>query len=92
MGAVQLPDEIQRLIERQVAAGRAPSAIAFLEEAVLRLVEDATSEDEETLKAAEAGIADMEAGRYVTVAMPEDSQPLHERMMTRLRESLAANK
>lgn len=92
MGAIQLPDEIQRMIERQVEEGRATSAAAFLEEAVLRLVEDANAEEEETRRVAQVGIADMEAGRYVTVATPEDSQRLHERMMTRLRESLAADK
>ena len=92
MGAVQLPDELQRVIEQQVEEGRATSAAALLEEAVLRLVEDADAEDEETCKAARAGIADVAAGRYATVATPEDSQRIHERLMARLRENLTADR
>ncbi len=64
MGALHLPDELQRVIERQVAEGRATSAGAFLEEAVLRLIEDVCLEEEEIIAAAQAGIADVEAGRY----------------------------
>lgn len=90
MGAIQLPDELQLVIERQVAEGRAPSAAAFLEEAVLRLIDEARTEEEEVRSAAQAGIADVEASRYVTVATPEDSRLLHERMMERLRTRLAA--
>ncbi len=92
MGAIQLPDELQRVIEGEVAEGRAASAAAFLEEAVLRLVEDAHAEEEETHRAAQAGIADAEAGRYTIVGTPEDGQRLHARMMARLRERLAADK
>ena len=48
MGVVQLPDELQRVIERQVAEGRAASPAAFLEEAVRRLVDEARDEEDET--------------------------------------------
>lgn len=89
MGAVQLPDELQRVIERQVAEGRATSAVAFLEEAVLRLIDDARLEDDEVRAAVQAGIADIEAGRYTTVATPEDSQRLLEQMLARLRANLS---
>lgn len=91
MGAVHLSDELQRVIERQVREGRATSAAAFLEEAVLRLVEDTHSEEEDVRRAVQAGIADIEAGLYATVTTPEDGQLLHERMMVRLRESLASD-
>jgi Arc/MetJ-type ribon-helix-helix transcriptional regulator len=74
MGAVQLPDELQRVIERQVAEGRATSAADFLDEAVLRLIDEARLEEEEIVAAAQAGIADMEAGRYRIVATSEDGQ------------------
>ena len=90
MGAVQLPDELQRVIERQVAEGRAPTPAAFLEEAVLRLVEDARSEQQELFEVAQAGIADIEAGRYTTVATPADSRLAHKRLLARLRARLAA--
>lgn len=92
MGAVQLSDEIQSMIERQIEEGRATSMGAFLEEAVLRLVDDARSEEEEATRAAKAGIADVEAGHYATVVGPDDNRLLHERMMARLREGLAAEK
>ena len=41
MGAVQLPDELQHVIEREVAEGRASSPAALVEEAVMRLVDAA---------------------------------------------------
>jgi Arc/MetJ-type ribon-helix-helix transcriptional regulator len=88
MGATQLPDELQRAVEQQVEQGRATSAAAFLEEAVLRLLEDAESEEDDIRRAADSGIADIEAGRYVTVATPEDRQQLDQRLMSRLRENL----
>ena len=90
MGVVQLPDELQRVIERQVAEGRAASSAAFLEEAVRRLVDEATVEEGELLRAVEAGSADMEAGRYVTVATPEDERRVQDGMMTRLLARLSA--
>ena len=88
MGAIQLPDELQRVIEQQVARGRATSTAAFLEEAVLRLIDAVRSEEEDIAAAAQAGIADIEAGRYLTVCNPEDEQRLHERLMARLRANL----
>jgi Arc/MetJ-type ribon-helix-helix transcriptional regulator len=88
MGAIQLPDELQQAIEQQVEQGRAASPTAFLQEAVLRLIEDKEAEEADIRRAAETGIADMEAGRYVTVATPEDARLLDERLMSRLRESL----
>jgi Arc/MetJ-type ribon-helix-helix transcriptional regulator len=93
MGAVQLPDELERAIERQVEQGRAASAAAFLQEAVSRLIEDADAEaeEDEICRAATAGIADIEAGRFMTVATPEDYRALGERLMARLRESLTAD-
>lgn len=92
MGAVQLPDELQREIERQVAEGRAASAAAFLEEAVLRLIDDGRREEHEIAATAQAGVADTEAGRFTTINTPDDGQRLHERMIARLRGSLAAEK
>jgi predicted transcriptional regulator len=84
MGVVRLPDALQRVIERQVAEGRAASPAAFLEEAVMRLVDDGRAEEDEIRRAAEAGIADAEAGRYTTVMTPEDERLLHERLMARV--------
>jgi predicted transcriptional regulator len=91
MGVVQLPDELQRVIERQVAEGRAASPTAFLEEAVMRLVDEAQAEEDALLQASEAGRADIDAGRYATVATPEDGRLLQERLMARLKARLAAD-
>jgi Arc/MetJ-type ribon-helix-helix transcriptional regulator len=90
MSAVQLPDELQRAIERHVAEGRATSAAAFLEEAVLRLIDDAAREDDEIQSAAQAGVADMAAGQFSTIATPDDRRQLEDRMMAHLRAGLAA--
>ena len=91
MGVIQLPDELQRVIERQVAEGRAASSAAFLEEAVRRLVDETRGEEDELLLAVEAGSADIEAGRYLTVATPEDERRIHDGMMARLRARLSAD-
>ena len=89
MGVVQLPDELQRVIERQVAEGRAASPAAFLEEAVRRLVDETRGEDDELRQAVEAGSGDIEAGRYVTVATPEDERRIHNGMMARMQARLS---
>lgn len=91
MGVVQVPDELQYVIERQVAEGRATNLAAFLEEAVMRLVDETRAEEGAVWQAAEAGLADIEAGRYTTMATPEDTQLLQERLMARLQARLAAD-
>jgi Arc/MetJ-type ribon-helix-helix transcriptional regulator len=90
MGAVQLRDELQRDIERQVTEGRATTAAAFVEEAVLRLIDAAELEEQEVLAAAQAGIGDIAARRFTAINTPENGQRLYERIMPRLRASLAA--
>lgn len=89
MGAVQLPDHLKRVIDQQVAAGRASSETAFLEQAILRLAQELEAEDD-IVAVAEEGIAAVSRGDCVTVASPEDSEALHQRAMARLRASLAA--
>jgi predicted transcriptional regulator len=92
MGVVQLPDELQRVIERQVAEGRASSPTAFLEEAVMRLVDETVAEEDEVQRAVQDGLADIEAGRYRTVAGSDDERRLRDDMMTRLRSRLPASR
>jgi Arc/MetJ-type ribon-helix-helix transcriptional regulator len=85
---VSLPDELQDLIGRQVAEGRAASEAEFLLEAARRYAEELDLEDEMVAEA-EAGIAD--AGRYVTISTPEDAEAWHEQKMARLRDRLATD-
>ncbi|GAV34195.1 hypothetical protein ROTAS13_01858 [Roseomonas sp. TAS13] len=91
MGVVQLPDELQRVIERQVAEGRASSPTAFLEEAVMRLVDETSAEEDEVRQAAQDGSADIEAGRYRMVASPDDERRLRDDIMARLRSRLSTS-
>ena len=93
MGIIQvrLPEEIEEIIERQVASGRVESADAYLIEAARRFAVDLEVEDE-IAQEAEAGITDAAAGRYVTIASPEEADAYHERTMRRLRDRLAADK
>lgn len=88
MGVVQLPDGLQRVIERQVAEGRASSPTAFLEEAVMRLVAETSAEEDEVQRAVQDGSADIDAGCYRTVASPDDERRLRDDVMTRLRSRL----
>lgn len=90
MGVIQLPDELQRVIERQVAEGRAANPAAFLEEAVRRLVDETVTEENEIFQAAEAGSADIATGRFVTVATAGDEESIRDGMMARLRARFAA--
>jgi Arc/MetJ-type ribon-helix-helix transcriptional regulator len=89
VGIVQLPDELKRVIERQVAEGRADSPAAFLEKAVRCLVDETRAEEDNVRQAAEAGVADIGAGRYTTVATQDDEQLLQERLMTKFRRPLS---
>ncbi len=91
MGVVQLSDELQRIIEWLVVKGRATSPTAFLEEAVMRLIDETSAEEDEVRRAVEAGSADIDAGRYTTVAAPEDERRLREGMMARLQSRLSAD-
>ena len=79
------------MIEPQVAEGEAASPSAFLEEAVKRLVDEARSEEDELLRAVEAGSADIEAARYTTVATAEDERHRHHGMMARQQARLSAS-
>jgi Arc/MetJ-type ribon-helix-helix transcriptional regulator len=90
MGVVQLPDQLTQVIARQVAEGRAESEAAYLEEAVRRYAEDLDAEDD-IVAAAEAGIRDVEAGRYVSISSPDDAEALHDRTMWRLRGRLGTD-
>jgi Arc/MetJ-type ribon-helix-helix transcriptional regulator len=88
---VQLPEQLQEIIDRQVAEGRVTSQSEFLVEAARRFAEDLALEDE-IASEAEAGIADADAGRFIAIATPEDAASLHQRTMARLRSRLAADK
>lgn len=90
MGAVQIPDELERLIKRRVAEGQATTLTAFVQEAVSRLLDDMDTEQDDLERAALAGLADAEAGRTTTIATAADEQALHDRLMSRLRDRLAA--
>lgn len=87
---VQLSEQLQQVVDRQLAAGRAASQDEFLIEAARRFAEDIDLEDE-VVAEAEAGIADAEASRFVTIATPEDAAALHERTITRLHARMAAD-
>ena len=81
---VQLPDDLKRIIEPQIAEGHATSDAEFLAEAARRYAAhlDAEGEIADMVKRADADVA---AGRYTMVATAEDSQALHDAAMARLR-------
>lgn len=91
MGVVQvrLPDEVQEIINRQVAEGRAADAAEFLVEAARRYAEDLDLEGD-LVTEAKAGIADIEAGRFRTISTREDAEAWHQEKMARLRDRLVA--
>ncbi len=85
---IQLPEQIQQVIDHQVAAGRVASQSEFLIEAARRFAEDIALEDEIATEA-EAGIADAQAGRFEIITTPDDAAKLHERTMMRLQSRMA---
>jgi putative addiction module CopG family antidote len=87
---VQLPDHLKQIIDQQVAEGRVESESAYIEEAVRRYAEDIQAEDE-IVAEAEAGIADAEAGCFITVSSSGDAEALHVRTMARLRDRLVSD-
>jgi len=87
---VSLPDELQAIIDREIAIGRVESASAYLVEAARRFAADIEVEDE-IVAEAQAGIADAEAARAVTIAMSDEAEAWHERMMARLRDRLSTD-
>jgi predicted transcriptional regulator len=85
MGAINLRDDIQRAVEDQVAQGRAESATAFVEGAVVMLLEELRAEEEEILRVGAAGIADIEAGRFVEISSVEEHDRLMDEIKARVR-------
>lgn len=87
MGVVQvnLPSDLGELIAREVAAGRAVSADAYVAEAVRFYLES----EEEIVAEAEAGIADIEAGRFTEIRTREELQAWGDAALARLRARFA---
>jgi Arc/MetJ-type ribon-helix-helix transcriptional regulator len=90
MGAIQIPDQLKQIIDRQVAAGRAASEADYVQEA-LRAYADHLDAEFEIAGMAGRADADMAAGRFVTVTDVEDREARHASTMARLRENLAAD-
>ncbi len=76
MGAVQLPDDLKQVIDRQVAEGRVASEAEFLAQAVHRYAAALESDEGEIAAAADEGIADISYGRFELIADLEDLQRL----------------
>jgi Arc/MetJ-type ribon-helix-helix transcriptional regulator len=84
MGAVQIPDHLKQVIDRQIAEGRATSEADYVANALSAYAEHLEAENEIATMAVRAD-ADMAAGRFVTVTSTEDSDALHASTMARLR-------
>jgi Arc/MetJ-type ribon-helix-helix transcriptional regulator len=92
MGAlvqVQLEDDLKSIVDRHVAEGRAASEADYLAKAVRRYAEDLEAETE-LIAIGKAGIAEIEAGQYTLIETEADMEALHNRIMGRVRATLAA--
>lgn len=87
MGTIhlELSADLQALIDRQIAEGRVADAQSFFTEAAHRYVDDLDDQDdgvsspagldlEEIAELARHGIADIEAGRFITIERQEDAE------------------
>jgi Arc/MetJ-type ribon-helix-helix transcriptional regulator len=88
MSAVQIPNHLKQVIDRQVAEGRAASEADYVVDALHAYAEHIEAENEIAAMAVRAD-ADMASGRFVTVTGPEDSEALHANTMARLRERMS---
>ena len=88
---LQLPEQLQDVIDRQVADGRVASQDAFLIEAARRFAGDLALEDD-IRGEAHAGIADAEAGRFATINTPKEAIAHHARTMAHLQDQLSAER
>ena len=84
MGVVQLPDELKRVIDRQISSGRASSEAEFLAEAVQRYAEALDVDDGSIVAAADEGVGNMEAGRFDMIAGSQGMQSLRIELRARL--------
>ena len=91
MGAVRIPDQLKRIIDRQIASGRAASEAEYVAEAP-RAYADHIDAQDEIAAIADRADADMASGRFVTVNGEEDGEALHERAMARLHARMASDK
>lgn len=89
--AVQLLNDLKKVIDRRVAEGRTSSEAAFLEEAVRRYAVELELEDQ-IVAVAQAGIADAEQGRFKTVSTPEEADAFCDGVMDRVRARLSSEK
>ena len=88
---VRLPDEVQQIIDRQVAEGRVSGMDEFLAEAARRYAVDLDLGDE-LVAEGKAGIADIEAGRYRTLSIRAELAAMETEAIARVRDRLAADR
>jgi Arc/MetJ-type ribon-helix-helix transcriptional regulator len=83
MSAVQIPDDLKQVIDRQVAKGHAASAAEFLEAAVRRYALELEADDAEMVAAANEGIEAIRRGDYTTISNREDQEAFGQRVWSR---------
>ena len=89
MRSVQVSDDAKAIIDRAVADGVVASEADFLDVAVRRYADELEDDTDELLAAAAAGIADIEAGRFTTIANQADVDALRVRLRARAKVLLA---
>jgi Arc/MetJ-type ribon-helix-helix transcriptional regulator len=90
MGAVQIPDHLRQIIDRQIAEGRAASEADYVVEALHAYAEHIEAENEIAAMVGRAD-ADLAAGRFVTVTGAKDAEALHTSAMARLHARVSEN-
>jgi len=71
MPKVQISDDVKDILDRLVADGVVGSGAEFVEQAVRLCAADHDYDEAELVAATEAGLADMHAGKYITIDGPK---------------------
>ena len=83
MRLIRVSDRVTAIIDRAVADGVVSSEAEFLDAAVRRYAEELEDDTNAMLAAATTGIADIEAGRFTTIACQADVDALRLRLRAR---------
>ena len=81
--SIRVNESVKAIVDHCIGDGLAPSASAFVEEAVRYYAASIYDDEEAAIAAAKEGIEAIERGEYVTIATQADRDALSQRVWAR---------